>query len=116
MWLGLYLVGMLASAAKFSYSRGREGKGSDDTIPAAFLVALLWLPALFTYWPWLAGRRRHELDRDASVQASIRASEMARLEEDCRQEVARALVGHVTEHGDQCICPSCDQNPARTGR
>lgn len=96
MWL--YAIGAALTAVGYAYAAGKKRgeeastKGVDQAMAEAFLIALLWVPALFFFWPYVAGKQRGASLKDARVRSALREMEYAKLEEDSRHEVALALV------------------------
>lgn len=94
MWLGLYFACMALTSAAYAHRQGVKNPGQSfekhavNTIIAGVFFWAVWL-VLVPYW---LGQARGRALHDASVQAALRAQEVAKLEEDARHEVALALV------------------------
>lgn len=93
MWFVLYLAAGAATTAAYAYRAGLRDEKVDPAWTEAVVAGVLWFGFLLVVLPYWAGRARAARLRDARVESALRAQEIARLEEDCRQEVARALVG-----------------------
>lgn len=98
MFVEAYLLGIAVAVVTHTYREGQargEGqscKAQDRVVAEAMVLGLLWLPALFFFWPYVFGRRRGAALKDARVRAALVEQEVAKLEEDARHEVALALV------------------------